>query len=124
MKKFIALLLTLILIVCNMMPVSAHDGNVISSSGFENDPFAINSRTLSYEVYFQNEYGFFLDDCSNDNSYLALQKVDGSNLFVEQDGVMLYDGNVVSDCIGNREIVFFCVNQTIYRYHVQSKKLI
>lgn len=56
MKRFISILLVIALILCNTLPVFAESST--TSTGFENDPFAVNSRTLSYTVYFRNEYGF------------------------------------------------------------------
>lgn len=121
MKRIISILLTIALLMCSTLSAFAESST--TTTGFENDPFAVESRNLSYTVYFRNEYGFFLDDHSNTASYLALLKTDGTTLFTRHGTDILYNQVPVSGCVGNREVVFFVADHTIYRYHALSKQI-
>lgn len=62
MKKIIAVVLaTIMLLVCSLSSFADAEQAQV---GFMNDPISIAGRNESYEEYFQNEHGFYLDNSS------------------------------------------------------------
>lgn len=120
-KKFAALLLILIMLFSCSAPSLADSQR--EQTNFATDPIAVSSTNLGYDEYFRNEHGFYVDNSTRITNPSALLQQNGSPLFTGQDGKLCYNGQPVTGYVGNQELLFFCVNQTIYRYHVFSKRV-
>lgn len=79
------------------------------------------AKMLSYEDYFENEHGFYLDTITKSKQYLNMSTGLFSPLVQkEANGTITRNGQEVTGIIGNSEIVFFAIDHTVYRYHVKS----
>lgn len=120
-RKIIATVLAIVLALsCSF---SSFADSQREQTSFANDPIAISSKSLNYEDYFRNEHGFYLDNSSRITNIFSLYSETGSLLFANQNNSAYYNGQPVTGYVGNQELLFFCVNHTIYRYHVLSKKV-
>ena len=82
------------------------------------------AKMLSYEDYFENEHGFYLDTITKSKQYLNMSTGLFSPLVQkEANGTITRNGQEVTGIIGNSEIVFFAIDHTVYRYHVKSKRI-
>lgn len=71
-------------------------------------------KMLSYEDYFENEHGFYLDTITKSKQYLNMSTGLFSPLVQkEANGTITRNGQEVTGIIGNSEIVF---SQSIIRF--------
>ncbi len=72
------------------------------------------AKMLSYEDYFENEHGFYLDTITKSKQYLNMSTGLFSPLVQkEANGTITRNGQEVTGIIGNSEIVF---SQSIIRF--------
>ncbi len=82
------------------------------------------NKDLTYEEYFENIHGFYSDTVTKSKQYLNMTTGLFNTLVKkESNGKITRNGEEVSGIIGNSEMVFFAMNNTVYRYHVKSKKI-
>ncbi len=81
-------------------------------------------KDLTYGEYFENIHGFYSDTVTKSKQYLNMRTGLFSSLVKkEANGRITRDGQEITGIIGNSEMVFFAMNNTVYRYHVKSKKI-
>lgn len=72
----------------------------------------------SYYEYFSVDYIFYETNNYSIETYL---NENNQPLFVVGDSNIFFNGEIVHSYVGNPEILFFAVGDSIYRYHVDSK---
>lgn len=122
MKKIFNKALSLVMIFVFVIQTNAIANEDIYE--YENNIFAQfeSLDNNNYDDYFTNEHGFYLDDL-NQKSTLSVNNIDYS--FFEENTTLTESKieDLISGLISNKEIAFFTIGNTIYRYHIASKTI-
>ena len=126
-RKLSVLLLVLCLLVSFVTAYADKAAPPVNTELVKNTAYFANSNlpaaSLPYDSYFTNEHGFCEDESSNTFKMSQYRTTENDSLFTKQNNKLLWKNRPVSGSVGNSEVVFFAVNNTVYRYHVKSRKI-